>query len=470
MLTTDYVVAGGFNFYSAINRRLVEIRKRCPDLTDDKLKNALSYFGNRALLSFGINLGSKKKENIIKDTDKYIQSIVNMIDSASSSNFIPDNMIRYIDSGGFQISMGYIPSYEIPKFIDMYCKFLVDHKDKYERAFSLDVPANDKVFKNFDELYSLNKQSYEKICELPKDVREKLIYVFHFRTPKTYEIWRKLTFEDGLMERLGSNKWAVGGIVASLAGDNEVPLISYVLPLVPFLNFEMQRGNKSFDYHILGGSAYRDVLFYSLMRKHVKELYGVEVNFTYDSSGLFKQLAMGRFLDFIDESNGYVYKVNVMSDYLNQSVNEFVKESNLNHVINKCNTLSEKFNLPYLDFSKGLYDLEGKNQPFFKDVELYLMFLLLDFYYELKLICEKFVDDVYPLYYQNRMRFNKEVFDLLHRLNRGTISQKFRTKTSSILNSMDFMNDLNEKKVDIMINKYMSKDEFMCLIRKSPTF
>ena len=83
------------------------------------------------------------------------------------------NASIYLDSGGFQVSMGAVNSTDVPTFIDMYYQFIEDYSNDIEHAFLLDIPpgpgtAADGTFQSYDEIYKLNKMSYERASQLDR--------------------------------------------------------------------------------------------------------------------------------------------------------------------------------------------------------------------------------------------------------------------------------------------------------------
>ena len=107
----------------------------------------------------------------------------------------------------------------------------------------------------------------------------------------------KILDENNLFDKF--KHFSTGGIVANMSTDLIIPCIIYILPLIPLLNRAKKFGRKYLNFHILGGAGFRDVLFYELFKIHVMEKHGIELNITYDSSGIFKALMIGRFIHIV---------------------------------------------------------------------------------------------------------------------------------------------------------------------------
>ena len=463
--TTEYVVAGGINFIGQVSRRLKEIKDELNlEIPVESLKYCMSKVMSKILISYGQQLSKKNKT--IKDKKSYNKGALREINKVYDTPLIPDNFELFIDSGGYQISVGYLEKQEIFKFIDMYLDFIVENQDKYKYAFSLDIPPNEITFDSYDDILKWNKDSYSRMVDLPNHIKDRIIYVYHFRTPKVNNIWQQILFESNLAVDLDIKRWGVGGVVAGLKGEDEIPYISYALPLSIITNFTKQQNKKFLHFHVLGGSTYRDVLFYEIAKLHIKNIHGIDVKFTFDSSGLFKQFMMGRFLDLLQD-NLLVHKLSVTSSELdtrNNAFNRKVKDILYNDVLKE---ISDYYNLPdisHLDIYKP------NNGPLYKPVELYCCIYLLHFYYILQTQCNYLAKQYYYLYLNNREEFDKLIFRLLQNLNRGKISKRLKSKTVAFSRSLDLLTDCNLDLVNGLIDKYMSKDEFKKLVRAIPTF
>jgi len=461
--TTNYVIAGGFNFLGQVNRRLPEYEQRYNiKITKTQLKNCFSKILSKSLLSFGT--GINKNTKIIKNSVTYCNNIKKSL-SLKYRDMLPQNFEIFLDSGGYQVSMGYLEKKEVFKFIDMYIKFLEDNSTLYNYAFSLDIPPNEITFDSYEDIYAWNKRSYSAMKQLPKNVLEKIIYVYHFRTPKVNKIWTDMLFEEGLAQELSIKRWSVGGVVAGLKGEDEIPYISYSIPLTIILAYiKKYTVQKYLHFHILGGSTYRDIMFYEICKIFIKKEYDIDIMFTFDSSGLFKQLMMGRFLDVLQD-DFLVSKLFLTSNMLDIKNRNFGNKSNREKTYDILDEISTEYEMPCLR-ELPIYDGDSLN----KLVELYLCLYMLHFYYKLQIEVKSHAKNLYDLFTSNREQFEKEIFDYLHRLNRGVISKRLKSKSTAFSRSLDLIGSLDVDKCNILIDKYMSKDEFKKLVRKIPTF
>jgi hypothetical protein len=155
------------------------------------------------------------------------------------------------------------------------------------------------MFDTFDDVYEKNLRSYQEASQLPEDVRKKMIYVHHFRTPKLSEIYTRLLRENNFYQYF--NNFACGGIVSNMASDLKIPCLVYILPLIPLIRETQNAGRDYLNFHILGGASYRDVLFYELFKEVVRRYHNIELKITYDSSGIFRQIFVARYIHAIDD-------------------------------------------------------------------------------------------------------------------------------------------------------------------------
>lgn len=344
----------------------------------------------------------------------------------------------------------------------MYYDFLVNHKDSYNRSFILDVPPGPgcEIFHNFDDVYNLNMMSYQKAKNLPDEVRNKMIYIHHFRTPKLWEIYTKIMREGEMFDSFQYH--GTGGIVANMASDMVIPCIIYVLPLIPLLNEAKKYGRTFLNFHILGGANFRDVLFYELFKVVVKKKHNIDLNITYDSSGPFKQVMQARFLHVRDE-NGYLKKMNVKSSALDK---KFSREKTVMEKYEEIlNSLADANDFKRIDTDNiyGMY-LDRSNvlrETFHHEVKAYSIMYSLSLFPIIQEEMRVFAERAYDIYESGDLElFYKECFDVTRHLNQGKLTKKQRVKAYSIPKSIDMLENLDEDLCKYLVDKFLSKDEF----------
>ena len=123
---------------------------------------------------------------------------------------------RYIDSGGYSIINGSVPFRGIEEFIGFYLDFLENEVDLYDYIFSLDIPwgFNDDRLQNKQIIYALNYRVLHQSLQIIKKnpiIRNKFLFIYHFKMPGQLEIWNKLYEELELAKHITHR--AIGGLV-----------------------------------------------------------------------------------------------------------------------------------------------------------------------------------------------------------------------------------------------------------------
>lgn len=425
-----------------------------PNFNNNFTRKDLQKFFNKfgLLHCFGTNFSGRKR------IDKFINKEIRTLEYCRDTGFYDKSPI-VLDSGGYQASIGVFDKKELNDLYDIYYPFLIDNENLYDRAFILDIPPPGyKIFQNFKQVYDWNKKSYLEASNLPKEVRDKIIYINHFRTPKLWDIYTKILDECDLFDKFQYH--GTGGIVANMSTDLVIPCIIYILPLIPLINRAKKCGRKYLNFHILGGAGFRDILFYELFKMHVMEKHEIELNITYDSSGIFKALMIGRFIHII--RNGSVFKTDIRSTNLDKrhkgklNIIDIYKEA--------INQFAEENNFKKISMDK-IYD--PKTNTFYEDIRLYSMLYTLDNYSKMHIYFKDILSDIYSLYKDKQFdKFNKEIEFITRSINSEKITKKQKAKSGSVIRSLDMLTDLDEDYCKYLVNKFLAKDEFTELERK----
>jgi hypothetical protein len=452
MVKSGYILAGFESLASILNNYMLGKNGRFYDnFTRDQISDFLGAICSGFLHSYGQNFAGKKR---YKNYNKNEENVYNKCRSwgfFNSSNLI-------VDSGGFQISVGRLTRAESDLLGKMYYEWIENHHHVIERAFILDIPPgpNCEIFETFKDVYDLNLESYNRAKELPDDIRKKIIYIHHFRTPQLWKLYTKILREDNMFSAFQHH--GTGGIVANMSSDMVIPCIIYVLPIIPLLNEAKRCGRDFLNFHILGGANFRDVTFYELFRKVVLEKHNIKLNITYDSSGLFKSLMIGRYL-WVDHPDGHVQKMDLRSPNLNNMFSKYVR------VYEQMQIVLDKF-ASDMNFKKikvgEVYD--PKTGTFYEDVKVYSMLYMLWQWAEIQERSRKIADEIYPLYKSGEVEeFAKRCATLTRNLNSGKMTKKGVKKASSVEKSLDMLAQLDEDYCEDLVKKFLAKDEFINL-------
>lgn len=449
-MASGYVLAGFETLLSIIDRFIKSDRYN-NQFTRNDVNKFFFNTCNNFLHSFGSNFkGRKKLHNYARKESEVFKKCRDF--------GLSNDSLFWVDSGGFQISVGMLNAQESANLYDIYYKFLVDYYDVYDKAFVLDIPPGPGcvLFDNFEQVEEMNTRSYLNAASMPDNVRSKLIYIHHFRTPKLWEIYHKILRENDLFSKFQYH--GTGGIAANQGSDMSIPCIIYVLPLIPLINEALKCKRTFLNFHILGGATHRDILFYELFRILVKEKHNIDLNITYDSSTMFKGFMIGRHLTTID--GDYIRKTDLRSCKLNQRYYSSEKTI-IEKYSDSLDIFANKYGFKSLNLNKDtIYDI--KTGTFFEEVKLYSMLYMLSMYSEVEHIMIEKAKPLYELYKAGEIEEFSEIIGTITRnINSGKITQKTKSKSFSISKSLDMLINLDEDYCKYIVNKYLAKDEFI---------
>lgn len=446
---SSYVLAGFDGLTSVIEKFINDSKDFSDHFTRKDISNFFDKTCNKFLHSYGQNFRGKKKYSNYNEKEACLLNKCRKTGLYENSSF-------FLDSGAFQISVGILDRNQSYTLYRMYYDFLVDYYDTYDKAFILDLPPGPgcQMFSSFDEVYRLNLESFQKAASLPEKVRDKIIYIHHFRTPEIWKICSKILDTDDMFDKFKYH--ATGGIAANMSGDMAVPCIIYVLPLIPLLNRAIKYKRNYLDFHILGGATYRDILFYELFKKLVMDKHKIKLNITYDSSTIFKGLMVGRHVSIIDDD--IVKKTDLRSNSLDKMFN------------NSGVTIEEKFKVTINNFAKkfgfkeltynGIYSKE--TGTFYDPFRIYSMFYLISMYSEIEEKMKEVANYLYPVYLSGDIEhFNKGIENITRKLNGNRITKKQTVKSYSVAKSLKMLTDLDEDYCKYITDKFLVKDEFV---------
>ena len=199
-------------------------------------------------------------------------------------------------------------------------------------------------------------------------------------------------------------------------------------------------------------------MFYELFTIVVKNKHNIDLNITYDSSGIYKQVMHARFMHVKDEE-GYIRKMNIKSNNIHT---RFLPNLSVNDTCQKIfDELSEKWNFGKISID-GIYNPE--TNTFFEDVKVYSILYTFNIYAEVQQWMREFASKVYPIFESGcREEFYRECLEATRILNQGKLTKKQKIKAHSIPRSLDMLAELDEDRCKDIIDKFLSKDEFMNL-------
>lgn len=456
----QYVVAGVDTFVELFSK-FIDVHDKSNHFNDEIFCNFLQQSISKYLFSYGTGLSYKTKRFPKNHTSKIAQ----VVQKIRTRPFMANNEL-YIDSGGFQVSMGAIDTKDMPRFIDDYHNFIDETHSAFDWAFCLDLPpgpGSGDIFDSYQQIEELNRTSYNSVFSLSEAARNKMIYIHHFRTPSLYKTWSKFLFEEGLGE--GYKYYGTGGIVANLATDTSIPVIIYTIPLSSVLRYNKEQGKKQFKFHILGGANFSDVFYHKLFTHHIKKVHDIDVEITYDSSAIFKGLAIGRFIPVLN-SNEELVKMDLRSNQLHLKFDGTPIHDKVYQLLNEIASIYQFKELNQND--DPIYEraprAKSKAATFSRSVHMYLMCHILKTYRQIELNSEKFVSEIYPYYENGEIEeFDSRCLSFTKKLNQGKSTKKQKAKTYSLYKSLKILEDLDEEYNEYLVQKFMASSDISCM-------
>jgi len=340
----NYVVAGSTTVSMTI-KKLIEMNLWSLEDAHRFIRNTTSYY----LTS--IADGYNTKTSFSKE--KFVNHVIKLYTKTYENDWFGITK-RIADSGGYQISMGYIPEEDIYDFIDAYIELLKHPVVGRSAAYmlSLDIIADYPVFTDVSKVEMYNRTALEKIIEYDTS---NVFYVYHFVDPKLEQFWWKFTVDyfDYF------NNFAIGGLVA-FGRDLAFPFNVYILPLLKIINEKIKRQQfQPFTFHILGVSSFTDIFSFIVFEKFLKQVYDFDITINFDSTRAVRETAIAKRIQIF--YNGNLIPVSFRSKDLHKRV--IGDKTNADIVKHVCDhfqkTYNYKLDLPDTISASDLYNDNG---------------------------------------------------------------------------------------------------------------
>jgi len=252
--------------------------------------------------AFGYNTVNK----VMKEIDKY-----NDMHLGASKG------VRILDSGGYSIIAGVVKSCDVLKVINCY-QYAIEHLSQNQtRILTLDVPffINEPNKCTVKNIYDMNRMSLEdtiKAVKTTPELKNKLMFVQHWKMRKQYKIFNDLYRELELHKYV--QQYAVGGLVG-IGGTTNINFAPFIGPL--FLQFsrylKYNQDYGFFNCHILGvyqKAARFCIMFLEKLFRSMNEVN--QSSITYDSinymmTSQFKILVKGHTYLRVNTSTDYIH-------------------------------------------------------------------------------------------------------------------------------------------------------------------
>lgn len=285
-----------------------------------KTNEVLSSFIDGNLVTFAYDvpkLNMLKTENdAIEYADTFAKDLAVMHEKAKDYR----NMC-YIDSGGYQISIGLIKEEVLPLIKLSYLYFLKNYDNLYDRAFSLDIIPSEFT-RPISEFIELNR--FGLLKEM-LDVNNKVLRICHFMPPGLLNIFAPLHVElyNEPNFNLDDVKLAIGGLVvydkkiSKLYTDAYISALVYIIKLIEFAT---KRKPKKLEFHILGVANDGDIVKMRFIEHVARFITGIDIKITHDSSKIYKAIIRSKNIDYVDEKTLNTLKLNFSSKEINKPI------------------------------------------------------------------------------------------------------------------------------------------------------
>ena len=192
----------------------------------------------------------------------------------------------YLDSGGFQVLMGYITEKRIREYTDVYHFLLEKFHDKNMKIFSLDI-----LHRNFpkEKILEMNdysiKSSLEAFQKYP-ELKDKQLFVVQSRFPNVLEIWKELIKKHNVFNYY--SRYSFGGLVGLKKETNAK--FNHFAPMLMWL-LSYAKENNAMDnikhVHMLGQSS-RLAIITAILIEEIFKNRGIHLEITMDSSEILR--------------------------------------------------------------------------------------------------------------------------------------------------------------------------------------
>lgn len=224
--------------------------------------------------SFGINTITKTRENI-----KNLRERIGL-----DKKF-------FIDSGGYSIIVGDIDPRDIMKCIECYHYYLENYASTdCDYMFSLDIPILLK-YPEYNTVQYIQEKNYisgnlsKQILEKNKQLYDKFVFVWQFKTKNQYKIWSK--YYDDIYQNSDVYHYGIGGQVGlrGATGIDFSPFIGLSYKLLSFI--KNKNLNKTSILHMLGVYSFQDRFLIAFFQKLFNDVYLKDnlckIKITYDT-------------------------------------------------------------------------------------------------------------------------------------------------------------------------------------------
>lgn len=431
--------------------------ERFPGYLNDE---GVGKFIEAACPRFLLSIGSVMSKNKPADT-KMFEKFMRLAITVRNTPYLQGTELL-IDNGGFQIQQGYLSADAIPSFVHQYYDLLQCSRLPVDGYFTLDIaPGKENVFESEKQLSFLNNMSYSLASRLPDNIRNKMLYVEHFRTLELIRVWEGL-HKKGYHECF--DNFGTGGL-ASAGRLNAQPCVDYVIPMVRALHDARERGLTRFRYHVFGSSSLHYLLFHSMFEHHIRKVHGMSVEITCDSTIIFSRFCRSYSLPVIDLQTKSLHPIVLKPAVLNE-ITPFGLTT-LNAFVSLANALLMPYGIRELEPKYGTIYQPRKYKGEYKDsltklAYTYGIFLYLNSFYVVEQWCREAVPHLYHLYELGKKeQFLDETTRLLVQISETPLTARkyknIQMMATRIFNSLHMLTRLDWDYSIFVVDRFLTK-------------
>jgi hypothetical protein len=260
-----------------------------------------------------LNFSQHEVNLLTQYVDHYL---ISLIDGLRQSSFGLDTLVRtansieklhkkfegnkwMIDSGGYSIIVGDVSPRDMSKFLECYMYYLKTFANEYcDYILSLDIPILLK-YPEYNTVKFIKEMNYascsrsKEILDTNKELYNKFIFVWQFKTPKQFQIWCEVY--DEIFSKAPIKHFAIGGMVG-LRGITGITFSPFIGGCYQIMNLILEKNmNCEHIIHLLGVYGLHDRflmgIFDKLFNTYLKGQDSVKITFdtvNHMISGLYK--------------------------------------------------------------------------------------------------------------------------------------------------------------------------------------
>ena len=275
-----------------------------------------------------------------------------IIDQKKEYQKIDQDVKLFVDSGGYQVIVGYIKKNRVIEYIDTYHFLLKKYYKDIDYIFSLDIMNrawDRETLINFND-NSINK-SINLIKEIP-EISNKQLFIVQTRTLPVFKLWKELMDKNEVFKYY--KRFSFGGLVGLKKETNAK--FSHVVPFIFWLLLKSKENNGNIEHiHLLGQSSKLMVFTSIFLENYLSKKFNINLEITMDSSELVRFAKIEHKLPILcktEDSYKYIKELKDLEHSLNNHsmIDEIKESSEFKNKTDNLITYGKLENRDFVDF------------------------------------------------------------------------------------------------------------------------